>query len=54
MTETGISLTVARDGQGTTIDADEVLIATGRTPNIEGRARRAWDRHLAKGRHRRR
>jgi mercuric reductase len=36
MTETGTSLTVARDGQETTIDADEVLIATGRTPNIEG------------------
>jgi len=35
-TENGISLTVARDGQYTTIDADQVLITTGRTPNIEG------------------
>ncbi|MFB9981573.1 bifunctional organomercurial lyase/mercury(II) reductase MerBA [Mesorhizobium kowhaii] len=37
-TEHGIALTVARDGQETTIDADQVLIATGRTPNIEGLA----------------
>ena len=35
-TEKGIALTVVRDGQNTTIDADQVLIATGRTPNIEG------------------
>ena len=35
-TEDGVSLTVARDGQDTTIDADRVLITTGRTPNIEG------------------
>ncbi|TGQ35647.1 bifunctional organomercurial lyase/mercury(II) reductase MerBA [Mesorhizobium sp. M00.F.Ca.ET.216.01.1.1] len=35
-TESGIALTVARNGQDTTIDADQVLIATGRTPNIEG------------------
>jgi mercury(II) reductase len=35
-TENGISLTVARDDQETTIDAERVLIATGRTPNIEG------------------
>jgi mercuric reductase len=35
-TEDGISLTVARDGQNTTINADQVLITTGRTPNIEG------------------
>ena len=35
-TATGISLNVTRDGQNTTIDADQVLITTGRTPNIEG------------------
>jgi mercuric reductase len=35
-TENGVSLTVARDGQNTTIDAEQVLIATGRAPNIEG------------------
>jgi mercury(II) reductase len=35
-TEDGISLTVARDRQNTTIDADQVLITTGRTANIEG------------------
>ena len=35
-TEGGVALTVSRDGQGTMIDADQVLIATGRTPNIEG------------------
>jgi mercury(II) reductase len=35
-TENGISLTVARDSQETTLDAERVLIATGRTPNIEG------------------
>lgn len=35
-TEDGISLDVSRDGQNTTINADQVLITTGRTPNIEG------------------
>lgn len=35
-TESGVALTVARDGQNSTIDADQVLLATGRTPNIEG------------------
>jgi mercuric reductase len=35
-TENGIALTIARDGEITTIDADKVLIATGRTPNVEG------------------
>jgi mercuric reductase len=35
-TEDGISLDVSRDGQNTTIDADQVLITTGRTANIEG------------------
>ncbi len=35
-TKDGISLDVSRDGQNTTIDADQVLITTGRTPNIEG------------------
>jgi mercury(II) reductase len=35
-TENGIALDVSRDGQNTTIDADQVLITTGRTPNIEG------------------
>lgn len=35
-TQDGVLLTVTRDGQETTIDADEVLITTGRTPNIEG------------------
>ncbi|ABS68140.1 mercury(II) reductase [Hephaestia caeni] len=34
-TEDGVSLIVARDGQDTTIEADRVLITTGRTPNIE-------------------
>jgi mercury(II) reductase len=32
----GISLTVTREGQRIAIDADQVLISTGRTPNIEG------------------
>ncbi|SJM33664.1 bifunctional organomercurial lyase/mercury(II) reductase MerBA [Mesorhizobium delmotii] len=32
----GVALTVAHDGQETTIDADQVLIATGRAPNFEG------------------
>ncbi|WP_054313287.1 bifunctional organomercurial lyase/mercury(II) reductase MerBA [Mesorhizobium sp. 1M-11] len=35
-TENGIALDVSRGGQNTTIDADHVLITTGRTPNIEG------------------
>lgn len=35
-TEGGVSLTVMRNGQDMAIDADRVLIATGRTPNIEG------------------
>jgi mercuric reductase len=35
-TEDGVSLTVTRDSQDMAIDADQVLIATGRTPNIEG------------------
>jgi mercuric reductase len=34
-TESGIALDVARDGQNTTIDADQVLITTGRAPNVE-------------------
>ncbi len=32
----GISLKATRDGRDMTIEADQVLIATGRTPNIEG------------------
>jgi mercury(II) reductase len=35
-TEDGVSLTVARDRQDTTIDADQVLVSTGRAPNVEG------------------
>ncbi|RWM31234.1 mercury(II) reductase [Mesorhizobium sp.] len=35
-TEDGASLTVTQDDQDVAIDADQVLIATGRTPNIEG------------------
>ncbi|RTM14168.1 MAG: bifunctional organomercurial lyase/mercury(II) reductase MerBA [Bradyrhizobiaceae bacterium] len=35
-TEHGIALDIECDGQTITIDADQVLIATGRTPNIEG------------------
>jgi len=34
--ENGIALDISRDGQNTTIDADQVLITTGRAPNIEG------------------
>ena len=34
-TGNGVSLTVTRDGQDVAIDADQVLITTGRTPNIE-------------------
>jgi mercury(II) reductase len=32
----GVSLTVTRDGKDVKIDADQVLVSTGRTPNIEG------------------
>ena len=35
-TDTGVSLTVARVGQYVAIDADQLLVTTGRTPNIEG------------------
>ncbi|QGJ79318.1 bifunctional organomercurial lyase/mercury(II) reductase MerBA [Sinorhizobium meliloti] len=35
-TEGGISLTVARESEDVAIGADQVLIATGRKPNIEG------------------
>ncbi|MGR4844654.1 bifunctional organomercurial lyase/mercury(II) reductase MerBA [Rhizobium sp. LARHSG275] len=35
-TENGVSLTITREGQDIAIDADQVLITTGRTPNIEG------------------
>lgn len=35
-TENGIALDISREGQNTTIDADQVLITTGRAPNIEG------------------
>jgi mercury(II) reductase len=35
-TDGGVSLTVTRDGEDISIDADHVLITTGRTPNIEG------------------
>jgi mercuric reductase len=35
-TGNGISLIVTRDGQHTAIDADQVLVSTGRAPNIEG------------------
>jgi pyruvate/2-oxoglutarate dehydrogenase complex dihydrolipoamide dehydrogenase (E3) component len=35
-TETGIALDVVRDGRDTTIGADQVLVTTGRTTNIEG------------------
>jgi mercury(II) reductase len=35
-TGTGIALDVARDGRNMPIEADQALIATGRTPNIEG------------------
>ncbi|MGH8030935.1 MAG: bifunctional organomercurial lyase/mercury(II) reductase MerBA [Luteimonas sp.] len=34
-TTAGVALTVTRDGQGETLDADQVLITTGRTPNSE-------------------
>jgi mercuric reductase len=35
-TGNGISLIVTRDGQDTAIDADQVLVSTGRAPNVEG------------------
>ncbi len=35
-TEGGAALAVARDGRDMTVEADKVLIATGRAPNIEG------------------
>jgi pyruvate/2-oxoglutarate dehydrogenase complex dihydrolipoamide dehydrogenase (E3) component len=35
-TNDGVSLTVVRDGQEVAIEADQVLVTTGRTPNIEG------------------
>ncbi|TXL72401.1 bifunctional organomercurial lyase/mercury(II) reductase MerBA [Vineibacter terrae] len=35
-TEDGVSLTATRNGQDIAINADRVLITTGRTPNIEG------------------
>src|SRR5260221_9772692 len=35
-TENGIALDVVCDGHDTTIGADQVLVTTGRTPNIEG------------------
>jgi len=35
-TDNGVALTVTRDGQDIAIDADQLLLATGRTPNIEG------------------
>ena len=35
-TEGGVSLTVTRDGEDIAVGADQVLISTGRTPNIEG------------------
>jgi mercury(II) reductase len=35
-TEDGVVLAITRDGRNTTINAGQVLIASGRTPNIEG------------------
>lgn len=35
-TESGVALTVLRDGHTQTITADRILVATGRTPNTEG------------------
>jgi mercuric reductase len=35
-TGNGVALTVSRDERDMTIDADQVLIATGRAPNVEG------------------
>jgi mercury(II) reductase len=35
-TENGVALAIVRDGEASTIDADQVLIAAGRAPNVEG------------------
>lgn len=35
-TEGDVSLTLTRDGQDVSIDAEQVLITTGRSPNVEG------------------
>ena len=35
-TESGVALAIARDGRDMSIDANKLLVATGRTPNIEG------------------
>lgn len=35
-TESGVALEIARDGHGVTIDAEKVLVASGRAPNIDG------------------
>jgi mercuric reductase len=35
-TADGVALTVHRDGKDVTIDVDQALVATGRSPNIEG------------------
>ena len=35
-TESGLALAIARDGREMSVEADKVLIATGRAPNIEG------------------
>ena len=35
-TATGVSLSVTREGNVLTLDADRVLLTTGRTPNIDG------------------
>ncbi|MCB0211755.1 MAG: mercury(II) reductase [Anaerolineae bacterium] len=34
-TSTGITLTIAKDGQHQPLQAEQVLVATGRTPNVE-------------------
>lgn len=34
-TASGVALTVSRNGQDLTIDADQVLVTTGRAPNVE-------------------
>ncbi|OJU55556.1 MAG: mercury(II) reductase [Alphaproteobacteria bacterium 62-8] len=35
-TESGVALEIARDGRSVTIDAEKVLVASGRAPNIDG------------------
>ena len=35
-TESGVALAIARDGREMSVEADQVLVATGRAPNIEG------------------